>query len=352
MPLSEAEQRALGIRLRQLAESLDPQVVTPSSPVTDVPPTTEPPVVTPTPTPATSGPLGIDDSSLKLVWQDDFNGIWPDKANWRQGEREKATGNHKPPGSTNGTPLAKDEKQFYQVDQVSVHDSLMDLKVSRRTVKVIKVNDGDPRKDKFIKNSGTDGDPDLYYWPWFEGVWKYQGAWASTGPDQYGNALNGWKPSGSLHEWLYGVFEFRVKLPKGPGHWPAIWMLRSDRKGKDEIDWFEAVSANNRKLAFHYHCDSIPDWTTVEGDGHDVGVDTSEGFNIITGDWTKDYIRWYFNGQLMQTTEGKIDSSKICKSPMYLIANTAIGGAWAGDPTATTQLPASLLIDSVKVWQR
>jgi hypothetical protein len=57
----------------------------------------------------------MSDASLKLVWSDEFDGAWPDTADWRQGEREKASGNHAAPGFAQGNT----EKQFYQVDQVS-----------------------------------------------------------------------------------------------------------------------------------------------------------------------------------------------------------------------------------------
>jgi beta-glucanase (GH16 family) len=214
------------------------------------------------------------------------------------------------------------------------------------------VGESDARKDRFEKRSGTDGDPDIFYWPYYEGVFKYQSGWASTGPDQYGDASNGWQFKPSLHDWLYGVVEVRVKMPKGRGYSPAVWMLRSDKDGEDEIDIFEMVDPQARKLAFHYHCDSVPDWTEVEGAGKDMGVDLSADFHTVAVDWTPDYIRWYFDGKQVSTTEGKLDRSKICKSPMYLIANLAVGGSWPTDPDTTTSFPQSLLIDYVRVWQR
>ena len=37
--------------------------------------------------------------------------------------------------------------------------------------------------------------------------------------------------------------------------------------------------------------------------------------------------------------------------PQYLILNLAIGGDWGGPPDATTQFPATMLVDYVRVWQ-
>ena len=46
--------------------------------------------------------------------------------------------------------------------------------------------------------------------------------------------------------WTYGFYEIRAKLPCGRGTWPAIWMLRQERKkwpDEGEIDIMEQVGA-------------------------------------------------------------------------------------------------------------
>jgi beta-glucanase (GH16 family) len=324
-----------------LADAIDPQ------------PTPKPvPAPTPTPTPVNVLPVGLSDASLKLVWSDEFDGTWPDKTNWRQGERNKADGNFKPPGSSNGTPQANDEKQFYSNGQVSKSNSVLSLTASKRTVQVQQVASSDAKKNTFVAKSGTDADPDLFYSDWFSGTWKYQSGWASTGPDAYGLTDQSWTAKPSLHEWLYGVFEVKVKLPKGKGYWCAAWMLRSDGGGKDEIDLYEVVDPSARKIAHHYHCDAIPDWTKDEGPGRDTGVDLSADWHTVSVDWTPNYIRWYLDGALVQTTEGSIDPSNICKHPMYFILNLAVGGAWPTDPDSSTSFPQSLQVDYLRVWQR
>lgn len=333
MSITLAQQKQLAVLLRKAGDILD-------SPVATIPP------INPNPVPINLVPTGIKEPSLKLVWHDEFDGTWPDLKNWRQGERGKATGNHAAPGYPGNT-----EKQFYQVESVTEHDSFLDLKASKRTVQVVKVGESDNLKNTFAKKAGTDNDPDLYYWPYYEGTFKYQSGWASTGPDDNGWYSN-WQKTPSLHEFLYGVFEFRVKLPKGKGFWPAIWMLRSDKGGKDEIDVFEMVDPAARKLAFHYHCDAVPDFTNDPGPGKDMGVDLSADFHTVAVDWTADYIRWYFDGKQVSTTEGKLDKAKICKSPMYIIFNLAIGGDWPGDPDNTSIFPQSMLIDYARVWNR
>ena len=38
--------------------------------------------------------------------------------------------------------------------------------------------------------------------------------------------------------------------------------------------------------------------------------------------------------------------------PFYLILNVAVGGAFLGNPDATTQFPAEMLVDYVRVYDR
>jgi hypothetical protein len=96
--------RPIHDRLQLEGDILDPPVMPTPSPKPVPKPT---PIPVPTPTPAAVSPVGITDPTLKLVWRDEFDAAWPDLGNWRQGEREKADGHFKAPGSTDGSPLAK-----------------------------------------------------------------------------------------------------------------------------------------------------------------------------------------------------------------------------------------------------
>lgn len=335
MTATTLTEEAMAAAYRAMADSLDPSVV--------LPPAT--PVLK---------PVGITDSALKLVWNDEFDSVWPDTVDWRQGEKNKADGNMLSPGYPVGDTNAQKtaEKQLYVNGAVTETGSSLVLTGDKRTVKVTKVAESDARKGTFVRNGGTTASPDIFYWPYWEGTLLYESGWASTGPDTYGVVDQSWSAKPSRHDWLYGFFETRVKLPKGKGFWPAAWMLRSDgetTKAKDEIDLFEVVDPACRKAAFHYHCNAVPDWTKDENLGQDVGVDMSLDFHTFAVDWTPDYIRWYFDGKLMQEYT---DKANICKNPMYFIYNLAVGGGWPGDPDSTTKFPQSMLIDYLRVWQR
>lgn len=345
--------KALAVHLRSVAANGDwRQAALGLADAIDPLPTPKPvPVPTPTPTPVNVLPVGMSDASLKLVWSDEFDGAWPDINDWRQGEKNKADGNMLPPGfPVNDANAQKTfEKQLYANGQVVEASSCLTLTAARRTIKISQVAESDVRKGTITRNAGTDADPDIYYWPYWSGTLLYESGWASTGPDNYGIVDKSWVAQPSRHEWLYGVFECRVKLPKGKGFWPAVWMLRSDGKTRDEIDLFEMVDPTGQHIAMHYHCDAVPDWTNEQGIGHNAGVDLTQDFHTVSVDWTKDYIRWYLDGKLIQEFA---DKPNICSSPMYIIANLAVGGSWPGDPDSSTAFPQSMLIDYIRVWQR
>lgn len=153
--------------------------------------------------------------------------------------------------------------------------------------------------------------------------------------------------SSGLREFTYGYAEVRAKMPRGRGLWPAFWLLSTGPGTTGEIDVFEVLGHEPRRVHMTLH----RDWGTgqsQEGTSW-VGPDFSAAFHTFAVDWEPEHIVWYVDG--VERFRSKTD---VPIRPMCLIANLAVGGptSWPGPPDAQTQLPASLEIDYIRVYQR
>jgi beta-glucanase (GH16 family) len=146
----------------------------------------------------------------------------------------------------------------------------------------------------------------------------------------------------------YGYFEIRAKLPEGKGMWPAFWLLPADKTWPPEIDVLEAFGGDNGRGeggAFEMHWAAH---STDKGGGGWVptGVDTQKTYNTYAVDWQADYITYYFNGQQV----GRIPTPADMHKPMYMMANVAVGGNWAGAPAPGTV--GSMDIDYIRAYSK
>ena len=169
----------------------------------------------------------------------------------------------------------------------------------------------------------------------------------------------------------YGRFEIRARLPGGQGIWPAHWLYPQKRDWAMEYVMAEAVADGKERLIPEFR----PWYTEIDimeflGHERDVlyatfhfysfdgkkrtssgklqkGVDYTADFHTYVLEWELDEMRWYVDDQLIHSTREGIPHA-----PHYLILNTAIGGAWPGNPDATTQFPQYHDIDYVRVYQR
>lgn len=142
----------------------------------------------------------------------------------------------------------------------------------------------------------------------------------------------------------YGYMEVRAKIPSGQGLWPAIWMMpASYQDGDGEIDVMENLGQDPTTIYGTVHVQAQSEQYSFHG------IDLSQGYHTYGLDWEPDHISWYIDGQLYGTTT---NTSLIPAEPMYPIINLAVGGAWGGDPDATTPFPATMDIDYVRVWQK
>lgn len=139
----------------------------------------------------------------------------------------------------------------------------------------------------------------------------------------------------------YGLFEARMKLPKGAGLWPAFWLLKDPWSMAGEIDILEALMG---KWA---------DWpiSTVhfppgeKSYGHRT-ADLSLAFHDYGAEWRAGYIAFTFDGtEFARFT----DTAHIPAFPMRMILNLAVGGGWAGPSDATTPDLSLLSVDWVRV---
>ncbi|MDB5455847.1 MAG: endo,3,4-beta glycanase [Caulobacter sp.] len=137
----------------------------------------------------------------------------------------------------------------------------------------------------------------------------------------------------------YGYFEMRARLPRGKGVWPAFWLLPADGEWPPEIDVMESVGDPSKAYV-----------TAHSKLAKAVGVEvklTPDQFHIFAVAWDAKQLVWYVDGREAARQSTPADLNK----PMFMLANLALGGDWAGTPDATTPFPAKFTIDYIRGYR-
>ena len=142
------------------------------------------------------------------------------------------------------------------------------------------------------------------------------------------------------HSQLYGVFEIRAQLPAVQGAWPAFWMIPTDGSSPTELDIFEQFGATPSVFSTteHHVGSAAVGQNTFAGD-------TTSGFHTYSVDWEPDFITWYFDGVQVFKRATPADFHV----PMYVLANLAVGGAFA--PVQGVPFNAQMQIDYIHASQ-
>lgn len=278
----------------------------------------QPAVTNPTPAPA----------GWKLVWNDEFEGQDIDRKKW-----DFDAGNSLPVGPNQLVPgWGNDELEFYtsRPQNAYVQEGMLHIRAIREE---------------------------------FKGS-RYTSARLKT------RNLFGKK---------YGRFEFRARLPVGKGIWPAIWMLPLDDQkygawaASGEIDIMEARGQEPQKILGTLHYGSH--WPANVHTGADyVFPDngTIADFHVYAIEWEPGEIRFYVDDHLYQTqnfwwscasTDGPKGVSPANEfslnpwpapfdQPFFITLNVAVGGQFLGNPDSTTQFPAEMVVDYVRVYDK
>jgi beta-glucanase (GH16 family) len=137
----------------------------------------------------------------------------------------------------------------------------------------------------------------------------------------------------------YGYFEMRAKLPAGKSIWPAFWLLPLDLSWPPEIDIMESIGDPSEYYA-----------TLHSNDEKDPGTKISisrDDFHTFAAEWDPKTVVWFVDGREVKRMPTPPDMHK----PMYMIANLAMGGDWAGYPDASTRFPAAFRIDYIRAYR-
>ena len=158
----------------------------------------------------------------------------------------------------------------------------------------------------------------------------------------------------------YGRIEARIRIPRGQGIWPALWMLGADigQVGWPtcgEIDVMENVGYEPGTVHGTVHG---PGYSGAKGLSAAAtlpnGAAWADAYHVFGVDWRPGSVTWLVDGVAQRTvTRADVGSSPwVFDKPFFVLLNVAVGGTWPGSPDATTRFPQQMLVDWVRVWQQ
>lgn len=159
-------------------------------------------------------------------------------------------------------------------------------------------------------------------------------------------------------EFKYGRMDIRAKLPKGKGLWPAIWMLGSNISTTPwpacgEIDIMELLGHEPNKMYGTMHWGIVGQGSTHIGGNYSLsGEDFSQKFHVFSILWDSTKISWLVDDHVFFTgNKSDVNGDYPFDKTFFFILNVAVGGAWPGNPDATTVFPQRMIVDYVRVYQ-
>lgn len=168
------------------------------------------------------------------------------------------------------------------------------------------------------------------------------------------------------HEFLYGRFEARMKLPSAAATWPAFWLLGSTFAEDGwplcgEIDIAEGKGRLGNTIFGTIHGGASPERRWSTGREHVLSSGTfHDSAHVVAVEWEPAEIRWfvddemYFSvpkpaGIVSNPSDWPFDQGH----PFFIVVNLALGGSFDAPHQPAPDMPAQrLLIDYLRVYQR
>jgi hypothetical protein len=149
----------------------------------------------------------------------------------------------------------------------------------------------------------------------------------------------------------YGYFEARMKMPPGPGTWPAFWLHAVDISDHFvEIDIVEHYGYAPERVFTFFHLHNPHDMAT--GRHYTACESLADNRSCLTEEFhtygclfEEDSTFWYLDRERIYALPTPEDA----RAPVYILLNLALGGGW---PIDNTPEPSYLYVDYVRAWAR
>ena len=160
-------------------------------------------------------------------------------------------------------------------------------------------------------------------------------------------------------DWTYGRIEFRAKLAKGRGTWPAGWTLGSNIKEAGwplcgEIDIMEHVGYDPDTIVGSVHTKSYNHVKGTQKSKRLFIKDPYTTFHTYAIEWTAEKMDFLLDNDVYLTiqNEHKTSAEWPFDKPQYILLNLAVGGNWGGKMGVDeTIFPVAMEVDYVRVFQ-
>lgn len=266
--------------------------------------------------------------TLRLVFEDNFDGTQIDDSKWRviEGVVRDTKGSH--------------EKQWYSPKNIYVSEGTLKVEARRESLQNMRYE-----------------------------IWEKDRMVPYTDSFEYSSG-----EIDSREQFGFGVYEIRCKIPRGKGFWPAFWMYGEKDGINNEIDVFEFwnqrgifTKLSKNKLARVHNMTAH--YKGRMSQKNYVGPEFSEDFHVFRVVWDECRIEWWMDGSFKRRITrykkmrpydidcGDLKSQNDLEenvfprdSVMGIIANLAIQSKDAA-PDDSTPFPAIMEIDYIRYFE-
>ncbi|MEP6990320.1 MAG: glycoside hydrolase family 16 protein [bacterium] len=156
-----------------------------------------------------------------------------------------------------------------------------------------------------------------------------------------------------------GRVEARIRIPSGQGLWPAFWMLGSGFPGIPwpacgEFDIMENKGSQRATTSSAIHGPGYSGATPFANSTTLPSGAFADDFHTYAVEWDSSHVAFSVDGTVHYGVSRSVMATygaPVLDNSYYIILNLAVGGFFDGDPASDAILPATMLVDYVRVYR-